>query len=571
VGSLAVLGLVAVAVVVLFKGGSEQHDGTAQTLTQEPPAAAPEPGVTDVDLIPGDAQGFAVLRVADLWNADLARKALAEATKQKAAPPDPARTIVEQIGLDPVDVERITIVLADAQKQIGWGLVTTAKPLDRDTLISKWLKGRQAKQTEHAGRTLEMAVTPDGMRFGVCFLSKSLFLAGPEVGVKRCLDLVGKRPAGPLDGAIGRVGEKHLLLVAATFPPDLMKQLRQGLSEEMEAVKPLFDMAGATLALDLERHLTLDVSLRLPDEVKCKEAKRVVEDLAGLARLSLPSFKNGLVMKALPPGMVPAFYEQLRAALLRVYVEQAAAEVRVRTFLDVQAMADTLLPSLPALVTGDGLLSPLRPRIMQHQNNLLQLALAMHNYQASVKTGLLPAAIYSKDGKTPLLSWRVALLPWIGEDALLQQFHLDEPWDSPHNKKLLPRMPKPYRLPGDPADSYRTCYQVFVGPGTIWPDAGQPGFHLARFHDGTQNTILIAEAKEKVEWTRPVDLSLQPGKDPRELLGGQLLPGFFYVVMADARPLKVPLRVSEETIRNAIGPADNRLLGPDWPKREQGR
>ena len=46
-----------------------------------------------------------------------------------------------------------------------------------------------------------------------------------------------------------------------------------------------------------------------------------------------------------------------------------------------------------------------------------------------------PAAIYSKDGK-PLLSWRVAILPYLGLDNLYKQFHLDEPWDSPHNIKL---------------------------------------------------------------------------------------------------------------------------------------
>jgi hypothetical protein len=45
-------------------------------------------------------------------------------------------------------------------------------------------------------------------------------------------------------------------------------------------------------------------------------------------------------------------------------------------------------------------------------------------------------AIYSKDGKTPLLSWRVAILPHLGQEALYKEFKLDEPWDSENNKKL---------------------------------------------------------------------------------------------------------------------------------------
>jgi hypothetical protein len=56
------------------------------------------------------------------------------------------------------------------------------------------------------------------------------------------------------------------------------------------------------------------------------------------------------------------------------------------------------------------------------------------------------AAICDKQGK-PLLSWRVALLPYIEETGLYQRFHLDEPWDSEHNKKLLALMPATFASP----------------------------------------------------------------------------------------------------------------------------
>ena len=74
-----------------------------------------------------------------------------------------------------------------------------------------------------------------------------------------------------------------------------------------------------------------------------------------------------------------------------------------------------------------------------------------------------PAASHDKNGK-PLLCWRVHILPYLGEEKLYKEFHLDEPWDSPHNKKLLSQMPKIYRAPGAlAADTSATYYQVFVG------------------------------------------------------------------------------------------------------------
>src|SRR5262249_55645747 len=64
----------------------------------------------------------------------------------------------------------------------------------------------------------------------------------------------------------------------------------------------------------------------------------------------------------------------------------------------------------------------------------------------SGRGNLPPVAIADRKGK-PLLSWRVALLPYLGEWDLYRKFKLDEPWDSPHNKALLPLMPEIYACP----------------------------------------------------------------------------------------------------------------------------
>jgi Protein of unknown function (DUF1559) len=67
--------------------------------------------------------------------------------------------------------------------------------------------------------------------------------------------------------------------------------------------------------------------------------------------------------------------------------------------------------------------------------NLKQIALAMNNYHH--RHGRLPSAASFDDGGRPLLSWRVMGLPFMDQEELYREFHLNEPWYSPHNKTLL--------------------------------------------------------------------------------------------------------------------------------------
>src|SRR5262249_24965534 len=96
-------------------------------------------------------------------------------------------------------------------------------------------------------------------------------------------------------------------------------------------------------------------------------------------------------------------------------------------------------------------------------NNLRQIGLAPIDYADSHQRILPPAAVYDKNGKA-LYSWRVLILPFIEQGPVYKQFHLDEPWDSPHNSSLLSQMPKVYASPTDPSQA-NTHYLVFDSPG----------------------------------------------------------------------------------------------------------
>ena len=185
----------------------------------------------------------------------------------------------------------------------------------------------------------------------------------------------------------------------------------------------------------------------------------------------------------------------------------------------------------------------------------------MHNY-ADQHGSLPPAATYSPDG-TPLLSWRVLLLPYVEQKELYDQFHLDEPWDSSHNLALLPKMPRIFehfhgRTTLEP---YTTYYRVFVGPGAAFE--GAKGVSLKDFADGTSNTLLIVEAADAVPWTRPAELPFSPDL-PLPALGGHF-PDVFVASLADGSTQSVRQTLADESLRAAItrnGREEARLWEP---------
>ncbi len=167
-------------------------------------------------------------------------------------------------------------------------------------------------------------------------------------------------------------------------------------------------------------------------------------------------------------------------------------------------------------------------RRAQCVNNLKQIGLAMHNYASQYNT--FPPAYTVDDNGKPLLSWRVLILPYLDEQTLYQQFHLDEPWDSPHNSALLHAMPKVYECPSHPHAIHNASdYQVVVGSKTIFP--GPKPVALADITDGTSLTLLVGEVKSSIPWSAPQD---SPDTAVATNYGfGSFHPGGFNILLAD--------------------------------------
>ena len=191
-------------------------------------------------------------------------------------------------------------------------------------------------------------------------------------------------------------------------------------------------------------------------------------------------------------------------------------------------------------------------RRMSASNNLKQIALAIHNYY-DAHQHFPPRAILDDDGK-PLLSWRVAILPFVEQQALYERFHLDEPWDSPHNLPLADLMPEVYVDPSAAFLGNLTMFQSPAGEDTAFGAVGtKRGFR--DILDGTSNTIMVVETHmdQAVVWSQPADVEI-PDDDPISVLG-HIHPGGFHVSMCDGSVQFITHQI-ETTLLKALLTAD---------------
>ena len=157
-------------------------------------------------------------------------------------------------------------------------------------------------------------------------------------------------------------------------------------------------------------------------------------------------------------------------------------------------------------------------------DHIRRISQALEAYLAA--EGTYPArAVYSSAGQ-PLLSWRVRLLPHLGYESLYEQFHLDEPWDSPHNQTLAEQIPAVYQSP-ERCDT-RTNYVLPCGSTTAFH--GSQTKPPRRWEDGANNSVILVEVDDAlaVLWTQPRDLEFQTAT-PRAGLGKLRGDGFFAV------------------------------------------
>lgn len=485
----------------------------------------------DLRCVSPDAAWMVSLKVADLWKSK-------PGVLMRRVPGlgDMLHNLSNPIGLTPLEIRRATVL--QYHKDIACVLWLN-KPVQKTHLVQS--VAPHARQRQLNGRPYYIN---EEHWIGLVVVDDQTVLLGKanEVEALFCeaFSADGTGSTGPLHPGLCAVAEGHDVVVAIN-PPQLAlgkKTHRQNRDAPPLAFdlgnpryRPLFQASGVTLVADFKpRETTVDTVLTFPTERIGRLAEQAIHPLRKEIQDVLLGYRTQDVEEgANPLGLaVERFARACTAGLHAMKVEREGT--RVRTRLSVQC-SETVLGSVFLLFNCNLGACYATTTAQGQSERIAKLGLAMLEHHR--KTGRLPArAVTGPDGKS-LLSWRVALLPYLGEKELYKQFRLNEPWDSEHNRKLIARMPDVFRtLDGDDTTP-TTTFQVFWGKETVF--SSRRGKRLSDLKDGPEQTILVVDAGRRVPWTKPEDV---------HVVADESLPRFcqrpLRVVLADGRVLQLP-------------------------------
>lgn len=453
---------------------------------------------------------------------------------------------VKTLPFDPATVTRLTLIAPNGQAvATPWPrtsptamsavlLVQCSKAFDRDAVFKGY--GPNTRRKRYLDTTYQF---DDETWTGVMALpGDTTLVVGSEDALVWYIDRLGAKPKETAFTTAAAVeAPKHTLFLGVN--PSALGIDRQDLPADLRV---LVDAKLGVLAVDADKGLKAFARLDYGTESGAKDAVVAVRQVAGIGRDGLKAGITALESYAMKPdaaksgGLSDATGRTLAVlglgALRKVDkeleslpLEQKGSSVEVR--YDEVKIPEWAV--LPGVFFGGSYLS-----FSMARYDFAAVGSKPSDYDAEdkrrkklydafaayvEKNGQYPPAVVKDKKGQPLYSWRVALLPYLGEGELHKQFKLDEPWDSLANKKLIPKMPKVF----EPSYSYppnagKTKVLTVVGPGTLFePKAKVTAADVTTPAD----TVLWVEPSslggkyfDGVYWTKPFDAEFDGDKAP---------------------------------------------------------
>ena len=336
-----------------------------------------------------------------------------------------------------------------------------------------------------------------------------------------------------------------------------------------------------TLGLRIEGGDTLAVEAiaHSPTDADAETVAATAEAVLTLARNAADAVAAALRGQPLAPQKAAPVLAVARAML------DSAKVVRDGGLTTLTLSAGEPAPSLLTLLLPPALRGRANAARIAAKVKLRQVGLAMANYEATHRH--FPPAVVVENGVKR--SWRVELLPFLDEDELHARYDKTKPWDDPANAAVLAAMPDVYRSPFDGRGGSLTSYLAVIGReklsepdnfgqqrtvgATVWRAEGDAadrsaGTRIRDVEDNAAGTIMIAEAKRDVPWTKPEDIVVDVTKPVPAATFGGFDPAGFVAALVDGSVGFVPADTDATTLqalltRDGGEPVDNRFLYED--------
>ncbi len=471
----------------------------------------------------------------------------------------------EQMGVDATTIEQVQVAIDRFIPGLppNFGIkIVLQQPLDLEPILEKLKVPTVA--AEYNGKTYRRIDEPGPITVGIYQPDETSVVLGTEPIVQKVIDGSAAADNPAITNTLSKQGSKNDLMVILALDPmrDLINmgmQQTPPLPPQLEQFKKIPDLIRmAMLRVNVSGERPSGLIVAAHDQAEAEKLEKLIRKAFEIAKAQM--FAQMAKDQNLQ-GQSPAMQKAMQAYSQRVSNTMLSAMMPTRKgkVLALESKAGLANPQVNIAIVGI-LVALLLPalgqvrqaaRSSQSKANMKNIMLSLLVYVEQHRK--LPGrAILSEEGK-PLLSWRVQMLPYLEAGYLTDQFHLDEPWDSPHNIKLLDQMPDIFKSPlSTSKDPTKTNYVLAVGKDTTFPD-----FKAERLPNASSLTIAVVEVDDAhaVPWTKPDDYDVK--NLPKGLAGGV---GLFNAANFDGSVRSLPSELKLDLLK-ALFSADNAKYG----------
>jgi len=469
---------------------------------------------------------------------------------------------LQHVGLDPLEIESLQVSVEPPMAgPPNYSVLTVFSPEYRGKLHPQLTAHTQPGQLD--GR--EYLESQHPLMPSYLMLTGNSLLAGPHLTLQKLLAQESSIGDGLL---LGRLREATADDLYVAIDLEMLRPLINQLVMQAQTEVPA-KLQSFLSAPDLIRlvELRVNVSGTGPVELTVEanstaDASKLIDmfgELVEMWRSQASENSAKLLQSSDPIEQALGRYQDRMMSGMKTALMPQQEDAKIVVFRQVPGDGDN--SALTTVAISGILVALLLPAVQAAReaarrnvsmNNLKQIMLALLNYHDT--HGQFPPHASYDENDNKLLSWRVHILPYLDQQQLYEQFRLDEPWDSAHNRKLISKMPELYLDPSSrlALEEGKTHYLGVQGEHQVFRGTKE-GRKLREITDGLSNTLMVLQANDKstVLWTKPADWQLDD-KNPLHGLTGSMHPGIFGAAYCDGSVRSISEQIDVSAFKHLL-------------------